>query len=111
MKAVRPTYSSMDAVRSIGISTGNHLIERGVQRNYPSGPSLQLAPGEPLPPPKVEGKSVKVTYNNGNCYKCGSSDSMPVQAWTPMNIRSCNNCKVVFLASKDISEEEYMKMF
>lgn len=111
MKAVRPTYTTMDTIRSIGISTGNHLIEGGVQRNYPTGPSLQLAPGEALPPPKIEGKTVTVTYNNGNCYRCGGNDTAIVKAWTPINLRSCNKCKIVFLHSKEISEEEYLKLF
>ena len=110
MKAVRGVHEHM--TKSIGVTTGNHLVADGIQRNYPTGPRLQVAPGEPLPPPKIDSqKRITVVYNSGNCYKCGGSNTVAVQAFTSLNLRSCNKCKVVFLAEKEISEEEYLRLF
>ena len=60
MKAVRGVHEHM--TKSIGVTTGNHLVADGIQRNYPTGPRLQVAPGEPLPLPRLTAKNELQLY-------------------------------------------------
>lgn len=109
MKAVRGPHEHM--TKSIGVTTGNHLVADGIQRNYPTGPRLQVAPGEPLPPPKIEqSKMITITYNSGKCYKC-NGEGTQVQSFTSLHLRNCSRCKIVFLFGKEISEQEYLALF
>ena len=106
MNAVRATIPSSEVARSVGMSTGNYMINDGLRGYVSHGPRLQANDPEPAPD-----KTINVVYNEGKCYKCGTKDFDVLRVYFAGSMGKCRKCNTKFVISSLMSQKEYEEKF